>query len=103
MAADTANTEHGIIVQDTAWEGYEEIPDGDHEGYGDEDNYQLTKMDVKTPTYSSRLVSDLLPELFRDILPTAIPRIRRKWWLRSEAAACLYKGAAAGTMETYAS
>ena len=41
-----------------------------------------TKMDVKRRLmYSSRLVSDLLPELFRDILPTAIPRIHRKWWL----------------------
>ena len=27
-AAEAAKTEHGIIVQDTAWDGYEEIPPG---------------------------------------------------------------------------
>lgn len=27
VAAKAAETEHGVVVQDTAWEGYEEIPD----------------------------------------------------------------------------
>ena len=31
-AAEAAKTEHGIIVQDTAWDGYEEIPVMDHAG-----------------------------------------------------------------------
>ena len=35
MAADmAARTEHGIIVQDTAWDGYEEIPSWIMQGYG---------------------------------------------------------------------
>ncbi|MCI9023042.1 MAG: diaminopropionate ammonia-lyase [Dorea sp.] len=35
MAAKEAeNTEHGIMVQDTAWEGYEEIPTWIMQGYG---------------------------------------------------------------------
>ena len=35
MAADmAARTEHGIIVQDTAWDGYEEIPAWIMQGYG---------------------------------------------------------------------
>ena len=33
-AAEAARTEHGVIVQDTAWEGYEEIPSWIMQGYG---------------------------------------------------------------------
>ena len=35
MAADAASkTEHGVVVQDTAWDGYEEIPAWIMQGYG---------------------------------------------------------------------
>ena len=35
MAAKEAeNTEHGVVIQDTAWEGYEEIPTWIMQGYG---------------------------------------------------------------------
>ena len=34
VAAKAAETEHGVVVQDTAWEGYEEIPSWIMEGYG---------------------------------------------------------------------
>ena len=33
-AAEAAQTEHGVVVQDTAWEGYEEIPAWIMQGYG---------------------------------------------------------------------
>ncbi len=33
-AAEAARTEHGVIVQDTAWEGYEDIPAWIMQGYG---------------------------------------------------------------------
>ena len=33
-AAEAAKTEHGVMVQDTAWEGYEEIPSWIMQGYG---------------------------------------------------------------------
>jgi len=33
-AAEAAETEHGVVVQDTAWEGYEEIPAWIMQGYG---------------------------------------------------------------------
>ena len=33
-AAEAAATEHGVVVQDTAWEGYEEIPTWIMQGYG---------------------------------------------------------------------
>ncbi len=33
-AAEAAQTEHGVVVQDTAWEGYEDIPAWIMQGYG---------------------------------------------------------------------
>ena len=33
-AAEAARTENGVVVQDTAWEGYEEIPSWIMQGYG---------------------------------------------------------------------
>ena len=33
-AKEAAETEHGVVVQDTAWEGYEEIPSWIMQGYG---------------------------------------------------------------------
>lgn len=33
-AAEAARTEHGVVIQDTAWEGYEEIPSWIMQGYG---------------------------------------------------------------------
>jgi diaminopropionate ammonia-lyase len=33
-AAEAAETRHGVIVQDTAWDGYEEIPSWIMQGYG---------------------------------------------------------------------
>ena len=33
-AAEAAQTKHGVIVQDTAWDGYEEIPSWIMQGYG---------------------------------------------------------------------
>ena len=53
MAA-AAKTEHGIIVQDTAWEGYEEIPSWIMQGYGTmvmEADRQLKEDGVERPTH----------------------------------------------------
>ena len=49
-AAEAAKTEHGIIVQDTAWDGYEEIPSWIMQGYGTlvlEADQQLKEMGVE--------------------------------------------------------
>ena len=46
--------EHGIIVQDTAWDGYEEIPSWIMQGYGTlvlEADQQLKEMGVERPTH----------------------------------------------------
>lgn len=53
-AAEAAKTEHGIIVQDTAWEGYEEIPSWIMQGYGTlvrEADQQLKEDGVQRPTH----------------------------------------------------
>ncbi len=55
MAADmAARTEHGIIVQDTAWDGYEEIPAWIMQGYGTmamEADDQLHEDGCEAPTH----------------------------------------------------
>ena len=55
MAADmAARTEHGIIVQDTAWDGYEEIPSWIMQGYGTmamEADDQLHEDGCEAPTH----------------------------------------------------
>lgn len=53
-AREAEETEHGIMVQDTAWEGYEEIPTWIMQGYGTlatEAAEQLEKDGVKRPTH----------------------------------------------------
>ena len=53
-AAEAAKTEHGIIVQDTAWDGYEEIPSWIMQGYGTmvmEADQQLKEQGVERPTH----------------------------------------------------
>ena len=53
-AAEATQTEHGIIVQDTAWEGYEEIPSWIMQGYGTmvmEADRQLKEDGVERPTH----------------------------------------------------
>ena len=53
-AAEAAKTEHGIMVQDTAWDGYEEIPSWIMQGYGTlvlEADKQLKENGVDRPTH----------------------------------------------------
>ena len=53
-AAEAAKTEHGIIVQDTAWDGYEEIPSWIMQRYGTlvlEADKQLKENGVERPTH----------------------------------------------------
>ena len=53
-AAEAAKTEHGIIVQDTAWDGYEVIPSWIMQGYGTlvlEADKQLKENGVERPTH----------------------------------------------------
>ena len=74
-------TENGVMVQDTAWDGYEEIPAWIMQGYGTMANelmISFMKLDVSVRhMYLFRLVLVHLPEQFRDSSLTAIRKIHR--------------------------
>lgn len=102
MANDMAmKTENGVMVQDTAWEGYEEIPAWIMQGYGTmamEAGEQLKAQGCDRPTHIfvqagvgslAGAVVGYFSNLYADNLPTFVV-------VEAEAAACLYKGAAAG-------
>ncbi|MDO4615304.1 MAG: diaminopropionate ammonia-lyase [Lachnospiraceae bacterium] len=53
-AAEAEQTKHGVIVQDTAWEGYEKIPSWIMQGYGtlaSEAVEQLQEVEVNRPSH----------------------------------------------------
>ena len=53
-AAEAESTRHGVIVQDTAWDGYETIPAWIMQGYGtmsSEAAEQLRALGVNRPTH----------------------------------------------------
>ncbi len=72
-AAEAEQTEHGVIVQDTAWDGYEEIPSWIMQGYG---------------TMAGAVVG-----YFTNLYPNNPPKFVV---MEAAAADCLYKGAVAG-------
>ena len=103
-AAEAAQTEHGVVVQDTAWEGYEEIPSWIMQGYGtmaEEAAEQLKEQGADRPTHVfvqagvgslAAAVVGYFANLYPDNPPVFVV-------MEAEAAACLYKGAAAGDGE----
>ena len=99
-AAAAASTPNGIVVQDTAWEGYEEIPAWIMQGYGTmamEAVEQLGECGCERPTHIfvqagvgslAGAVAGYFTNLYPENPPTVVV-------VESDAAACLYKGAAA--------
>ena len=77
-AAEAAKTEHGIIVQDTAWDGYEEIPSWIMQGYGTmamEADDQLHEDGCEAPTHVFIQAGvGSLAGAVQGYLRTAIPR-----------------------------
>ncbi len=100
-AKEADETPRGVIVQDTAWDGYEEIPAWIMRGYGTmamEVGEQLKAQGCERPTHIfvqagvgslAGAVVGYFSNLYADNLPTFVV-------VEAEAAACLYKGAAAG-------
>ena len=94
-------TEHGVMVQDTAWEGYEDIPAWIMQGYGtmaSEAAQQLKEAGVDRPTHIfiqagvgslAGAVQGYFANLFHDCEPTVVV-------MEAQAADCLYQGAKAG-------
>ena len=100
-AAEAAETEHGVVVQDTAWEGYEEIPAGIMQGYGTMANEaadQLRQVSVNRPTHvfvqaGVGSLAGAVVGYFTNLYPNDPPKFVV---MEARAADCLYQGAVAG-------
>ena len=100
-AAEAARTEHGVVVQDTAWEGYEEIPAWIMQGYGTmagEANQQLRQQEIGRPTHvfvqaGVGSLAGAVVGYFANCFPTDPPKFIV---MEAQIADCLYQGAAAG-------
>ncbi|WP_278562870.1 diaminopropionate ammonia-lyase [Collinsella tanakaei] len=103
-AAEADACERGVIVQDTAWEGYEKIPSWIMEGYGtmaSEAAKQLREAAINRPTHVfvqagvgslAGAVVGYFANLYPDNPPTFVV-------MEATNAACLYKGAVAADGE----
>lgn len=99
-AAEAAQTPRGVMVQDTAWDGYEEIPAWIMQGYGTmafEAGEQLKAVGVERPTHIfvqagvgslAGAVQGYFANLFPKNCPTTII-------MEAQAADCIYRGAVA--------
>lgn len=101
MAAKAAKeTPNGVVIQDTAWDGYEEIPAWIMQGYGTmamEADEQLKDADCQCPTHvfvqaGVGSLAGAVTGYFANQYKSNPPKIIV---VEAEAAACLYKGAAA--------
>ncbi len=100
-AKEAEQTPHGVIIQDTAWEGYEKIPSWIMQGYGSmasEAAQQLRSLEVNRPTHvfvqaGVGSLAGAVVGYFTNLYPSDPPKFAV---MEAEAAACLYKGAAAG-------
>jgi len=100
-AAEAARTEHGVVVQDTAWEGYEEIPAWIMQGYGTmagEAAEQLRAEELGRPTHvfvqaGVGSLAGAVVGYFVNRFPTDPPKFII---MEARAADCLYQGATAG-------
>lgn len=103
-AAAAAKTKNGIVVQDTAWKGYEEIPSWIMQGYGSmamEADEQMKSLSISRPThiFVQAGVGSLaggVQGYFANKYPEQPPIV---CVVEADAAACLYKGAVAGDGE----
>lgn len=104
LAAENAEKHGWVVVQDTAWDGYEEIPAWIMQGYGtmaSEALEQLNEMGVERPTHIfvqagvgslAGAVQGYFASVFGDNCPTTVI-------VEADEAACLYKSALANDGE----
>ena len=100
-AKEADETPRGVIVQDTAWDGYEEIPAWIMQGYGSmagEAAEQLREVSVNRPTHvfvqaGVGSLAGAVVGYFTNLYPENPPKFVV---MEAGAAACLYKGAVAG-------
>ena len=100
-AAEAAEAENGVVIQDTAWEGYEEIPAWIMEGYGTmaaEAAEQLRQLNVNRPSHvfiqaGVGSLAGAVVGYFTNLFPNNPPKFVV---MEARAADCLYQGAMAG-------
>ncbi len=100
-AAAAAKTENGVVVQDTAWDGYEEIPAWIMQGYGTmamEADEQLAAYGCDRPTHvfvqaGVGSLAGAVQGYFANRFPENPPKVVV---VEADVAACLYKGAKTG-------
>ena len=100
-AAQAASTERGVVVQDTAWDGYEQIPSWIMQGYGTmaaEAVDQLRALEVNRPTHvfvqaGVGSLASAVVGYFANRFPTNPPTFVI---MEASAAACLFRSAKAG-------
>ncbi len=104
LAAENAEKHGWVVVQDTAWDGYEEIPAWIMQGYGtmaSEALEQLNEMGVERPTHIfvqagvgslAGAVQGYFASVFGENCPTTVI-------VEADEAACLYKSAVANDGE----
>ncbi|OFK23930.1 diaminopropionate ammonia-lyase [Olsenella sp. HMSC062G07] len=100
-AKEAEETEHGVIVQDTAWDGYEKIPSWIMQGYGTmaaEAAEQLRQLEVNRPTHvfvqaGVGSLASAMVGYFANLFPSCPPKFVI---MEAGAADCLYQGALAG-------
>lgn len=105
LATDYANQNNGVVIQDTAWEGYEEIPAWIMQGYGTmalESIEQLKEKKIERPTHIflqagvgsfAGAIQGVFASIYGDDCPTTVV-------VESNLADCLYKSAKAGEMKS---
>ena len=96
-AAEAAGTEHGVVIQDTAWAGYEKIPSWIMQGYGTMAEEAARQMGSRpTHVFVQAGVGSLAGAVagyFANLYPDAPPKIVV---MEASAAPCHYLSALAG-------
>lgn len=100
-AAESAETPFSVVIQDTAWEGYEKIPTWIMQGYGSlvlEAMEQLREIELNRPTHvfiqaGVGCFASSVVGLITNLFPHHPPKFVI---VEAEPAACLYKAAVAG-------
>ncbi len=100
-AAQSAKTPNSVVIQDTAWEGYEEIPAWIMQGYGTmavEADLQLQLAGIRKPTHifvqaGVGSMAAAVQGYFLNRYPQDPPKVII---VEAQAADCIYRGALAG-------